>query len=467
MKKPLNVLAASLIVGSVFVSSISPVFAETEEEGFATIPEENTPQPSQPKDDLPPLDTGRGVTRFTDVPSKTELAYAVQFLDENGIARGYTKDYQTVFGVSDPIKRVDFAVILGTYMAIDTSVPNAGFRDLPARAVRIVSALKARGITSGKTATYFGAGDSITRGEAVVMLYNAFKDYFDDSMTIKNPFTDATARYAEPVRVLHGAGIIKGINGTKFGTNDNITRGQFAMLMYRIFEQERKLRSEEKSGFVAFGDSNTQGKYFESQFPEYLDKQWTDQVASVYGDGLEEPVYNAGVRGEETNDGLKRFKKEVLDVNPKYVTIMFGINDALLYKGQPQVSKEEFKQNLIYMVEQLDIRGIKPVLMTNTPVVQQTYYDLQLASGSNIAPSYAKLGGLRNWINSYNDIIREVAEDRYVSLVDVHNILVGKAGGSTDTALIKSGLLDDVTGIHMTPKANDIVAEAVKEVLSK
>ncbi|WNS79429.1 GDSL-type esterase/lipase family protein [Domibacillus sp. DTU_2020_1001157_1_SI_ALB_TIR_016] len=465
MKKPYKVLATALLAGTTFASTITPVFAEDPSD----LVDPATDSVKEPvSDELPPIDTGRGVTRFTDVPPKTELAYAVQFLDENGIAKGYTKGYQTVFGVNDPIKRVDFAVILGTYMAIDTNVPKAGFRDLPTRAVGIVSALKARGITSGKTATSFGAADNITRGEVVVMLYNAFKDYFDDSTTFKNPFTDATDRYAEPVRVLHGAGIIKGINSTKFGTNDKITRGQFAMLMYRIFEQERKLRNEEKSGFVAFGDSNTSGSYFESQYKTYINKKWTDQVATVYGNGMDYTFYNKGNSGDETEEGLLRFKEDVLDAKPEYVTIMFGINDALLKpNGEPQVSKEEFKQNLTYMLEQLSVRGIKVVLMTNTPVVDKTYYDLELKNGRTVAPLYANKGGLRSWINSYNDVIRKVAEDRYVPLVDVNNILVAKAGGATDTALIKSGLLDDVTGIHMTPKANDIVAEAVKQALSK
>lgn len=464
MKKPYKVLATALLAGTMFASSMTSAFAEG---GIAVIPEENTPQPYQPyqpveANDLPPLDEGRGVTQFTDVPAKTELAYAVQFLLENGIAQGYGE----TFGVNQPIKRVDFAVILGTFMPLDTNnVPNAGFRDLPARAKTIVSTLKHNGITNGKTATLFGAADSITRGEAAIMLHNAYKDYFDDDA--KSPFTDVSSRYETAVRVLSGADIIKGISGTKFGTDNNITRGQFALLIYRINKYEQEMRKEAKAGFVAFGDSNTSGSYYGEQYDDYSDEQWTDQVAAVYGDGLEEVVYNAGVSGDTTDKGLKRFKKKVLDVKPKSVTIMFGINDALLYKGKPQVSKEQFRKNLLYMINQLGMRDIDVVLMTNPPVIEKTYYDLQLENASNVASSYAKLGGLRNWINSYNDIIREVANERPLPLVDVHNILVEKAGGATDSALIKSGLLDDVTGIHMTPKANDIIAAEVKAKLAK
>ncbi|WP_050182784.1 GDSL-type esterase/lipase family protein [Domibacillus robiginosus] len=459
MKKPFNVLATTLIAGTVFASSISPVFAE--DDGIAVISEENMPQPSQPTEtnDL------RGVTQFKDVPAKTELAYAVQYLNDSGIAKGYGE----TFGVNDPIKRVDFAVMLGMYMPLYTSdSPKSGFRDLPVRAEYIVSALKYIGVTNGKTATLFGAEDSITRGEAAIMLYNAFKDYFDPAEDIPAPFTDLSSRYEEAVRVLNKAGIIKGINNTKFGTNNSITRGQVAMLIHRIYKHEQRLRAEAKSGFVAFGDSNTSGSYYGLQYPEYLDEQWADQVAAVYGAGLKEDEYNAGFSGNTTKQGLDRFKAEVLDVKPHSVTIMFGMNDALLKpNGEPQVSKEDFRKNLTYMINQLRERDIEVVLMTNPAVIEKTYYASELSKGRDVASSYTKLGGLRAWINSYNDIIRKLAKERSLPLVDTYNVLFKRAGGGTDPVLIKSGFLDDLTGIHMTPKANDIIAKEVRKILAE
>jgi lysophospholipase L1-like esterase len=450
MRKTYNVLAITLLAGVVFVSSISPAFAEE--------------TPSVEYSTEFPFVLEKGLTHFTDVKAGTDLAEAVQFLYNNGFAQGYGE----TFGVNTPIKRVDFAVILGTYMALDTNVPKASFRDLPTRASGIVSALQHKGIVNGITTTYFGSGENITRGAAALMLHNAFKDYFHNSDGLKIPFTDVSSRYEEAVRVLYGSEIIKGINNTKYGTSANITRGQMALFIHRIYEYQQMIKNEAKSGFVAFGDSNTSGSYFGAQFPESLGKKWTDQVAAVYGDGLEQDVYNAGFSGDQTKEGLARFQEEVLDVKPQSVTIMFGINDALLKdNGQPQISKEEFKDNLMNMVTKLRARQIKVVLMTNTPVVEKTYYDLVLKNGRNIPPLYTSKSGLRNWINSYNDIIRQVANEQAVPLVDTHNILVEKAGGATDSALIKSGFLDNLTGIHMTPKANDVIAIEVKEVLAK
>ncbi|MCM3790332.1 GDSL-type esterase/lipase family protein [Domibacillus indicus] len=437
MKKPLNILAATLLAGTIFSSSISPAFAEDP-------------------------------TPFTDV-NGTEYSKAVEFLYDNGITKGISA---TKFGVRDPITRVNAAVILGKYLNVDQSNPNipkSGFRDLPPRAVNIVSFLKYNGIMNGKTDTYFGAGDNITRGEAAIMLYRAFGYQLPDADGTTS-FTDISPRYERAVQALVNKGVILGINDTKFGTNDPLTRGQLALLMYRIslLPPYSPLPAEEKHGFVAFGDSNTEGFYFEKQFPESLGNKWTDQVAAVYGEGINSTIYNAGVRGNTTEQGAVRFKEKVLDVNPKAVTIMFGINDALLLdNGQPQVSKVIFKQNLTSMVFQLKARDIEVVLMTNPPVIEGIYYNSQIVTkNKNIAPLYTDKDGLRNWINSYNDIIRQVAKDQGVPLVDVHNILVEKAGGATDYLLGSSGLLDDKTGIHMTPKANDIIAEHVKNKLS-
>lgn len=98
---------------------------------------------------------------FTDVSAK--YAEAVGFLTENG-AQGLT---ERTFGVNEEIKRVDAAVLIANTLQLDTDkAPESGFTDVPKRAQGAVNALKAQGITSGKTNTSFGSANSITRGEA-------------------------------------------------------------------------------------------------------------------------------------------------------------------------------------------------------------------------------------------------------------------------------------------------------------
>ncbi|MCM3790603.1 GDSL-type esterase/lipase family protein [Domibacillus indicus] len=454
MKKPLNVLAASLVAGTVLTSSLSPAFTEN-----AQAATENN---------LSPLNAKAASVSFTDTEG-TRYEEAVAFLYESGIINGFP---DLTFGVNQPVKRVDAAVILGKYMGLHAKYPNppvSGFTDVPERAALYVSALKAAGVVNGKTTTEFGSGSNITRGEAAIMLYNALKHSLDTNNE-PTPFTDVKGtRYEEAVRALTDPGIIAGITKTSYGSSASITRGALALLIHRAYQYQQSLFNEEKSGFIAFGDSNTSGSYFQADYPEYQDHKWTDQVAALYSQDMEADVYNAGYSGNTTEQGMKRFKTEVLDLNPGIVSIMFGINDALIPPNgtQPQVSKETFKQNLTSMIAQLRARNAQVILMTNPPAVEETYYTSQLAKHPHIASKYAGKGGLRKWIDSYNDIIRQVAREQAVPLVDVYDLLIDEVGAETDAAIIKSGLIDEKVGIHLTPKSNDIVAQAVKEVLSE
>ncbi|RKY23182.1 MAG: hypothetical protein DRP79_09625, partial [Planctomycetota bacterium] len=75
---------------------------------------------------------------------------------------------------------------------------------------------------------------------------------------------------------------------------------------------------------------------------------------------LEWKVINAGVGGNTTDDALKRIDADVLDHNPDYVTIMFGVNDASLLsfpdfreRHEPRVPLDRFERNLETIIEKI------------------------------------------------------------------------------------------------------------------
>ena len=87
---------------------------------------------------------------------------AVEFLQTKGIQG----KLDGTFGTHENITRQDAAIFVAKALELDTEkAPNAGFTDVNPRAVGAVNALKAAGITKGKSATTFGGGDLITRGE--------------------------------------------------------------------------------------------------------------------------------------------------------------------------------------------------------------------------------------------------------------------------------------------------------------
>lgn len=109
-------------------------------------------------------------------------------------------------------------------------------------------------------------------------------------------------------------------------------------------------------------------------------------------------VLNAGVDGDTLFGGLRRLRRDVLRHAPDLATIAFGLND--LYMGAPLL---EFRQNLNEMVVKIKHSNCRPVLLTT---IQP-------------AVSVAFLGGESPEL--YNEIIRNIAEQQEVLLLDVWN----------------------------------------------
>nr|WP_295974420.1 S-layer homology domain-containing protein [uncultured Bacillus sp.] len=164
---------------------------------------------------------------FKDVEKRYQPA--IEYLVSKGI-KGTSAD---TFGTYDFIKRVDAAVILAEVIGMDIeNAPASGFTDVPGRAVKHVNALKAAGITNGKSATSFGAQDLITRGELAVWIEQAFKLQVDAENAVL-PFDDVAKQYAQSVAALVSNGVTNGTSATTFGTYDNAKRGDYAIFMYR------------------------------------------------------------------------------------------------------------------------------------------------------------------------------------------------------------------------------------------
>ncbi|OZI13478.1 bifunctional metallophosphatase/5'-nucleotidase [Bacillaceae bacterium SAS-127] len=158
---------------------------------------------------------------------------AVDYLVSNKITEGMT---DTTFGTALSIKRVDAAVMLAKALKLDIdNVEDSGFTDVPARAKVYVNALKKAGIVDGKTATTFASDQNITRGEAALMLAKAYDLKGDNANT---PFTDVGSHYKDAVGALVKHEITSGKTTTSYGTNDDIKRGEYAIFLYKLSKLE-------------------------------------------------------------------------------------------------------------------------------------------------------------------------------------------------------------------------------------
>ncbi|MCH1625103.1 S-layer homology domain-containing protein [Ferdinandcohnia quinoae] len=161
---------------------------------------------------------------FSDVAPKYNDA--VNFLGTKGI-EGFS---DTKFGTDLNIKRVDAAVMVAKVLGLDVNAaPASGFKDVPSRAVKYVNAIKAAGITSGKTPTQFDADSQITRGELAIWIQKGF----DLKGSGELNFKDVNPRYVDAVKALVSNGITNGVSATEFGVDQPAKRGDFAIFLHK------------------------------------------------------------------------------------------------------------------------------------------------------------------------------------------------------------------------------------------
>ncbi|OCA88952.1 5'-nucleotidase C-terminal domain-containing protein [Pseudobacillus wudalianchiensis] len=167
---------------------------------------------------------------FKDVPAR--YTEAVAYLTNNGITKGLSPSQ---FGTNVSISRVDAAIQLAAALGIDPqgTYKNAGFKDVPKRGQWAVNALAEKGIISGKAAGLFGAYDAITRNETARLISLAYKLTIDETVK-KTPFTDVNAQWAKYVDALVKSGVTEGKTSSRFGADDHLQRGEWALFLYRL-----------------------------------------------------------------------------------------------------------------------------------------------------------------------------------------------------------------------------------------
>lgn len=164
-------------------------------------------------------------TNFTDVNSNYKEA--VDYLVAHNITNGVTS---TEFGTTQNIKRGDAAVFIAR--ALGLNIDNAkdqGFKDLNNRVKGAVNAIVAEGIASGKTKESFAPDQNITRQEMAKMLVNAYEL---SNETTAN-FKDVNSNWIGYVSALKENNITLGKTETTFAPEANLTRGEFALFMFR------------------------------------------------------------------------------------------------------------------------------------------------------------------------------------------------------------------------------------------
>lgn len=120
-----------------------------------------------------------------------------------------------------------------------------------------------------------------------------------------------------------------------------------------------------------------------------------------------------GISGQTTSEMLVRFRRDVIDLHPKYVVIMAGTNDLALNNGF--IEQENILGNIISMCELAKANKIKPVLCSVLP-----------SAGFGWRPQAGNPSGK---IIELNAMIREYAKSAHIKYVDYHSVLKDEGNG--------------------------------------
>ena len=160
------------------------------------------------------------------------------------------------------------------------------------------------------------------------------------------------------------------------------------------------------------------------------------------------------MNGDITTQALRRLDRDVLRHRPDYVTIMFGVNDAGYFRPNgpvgdtPRVSADDFERNLRTIVERVVSVESKPVLVT--PVPMSKYYWLA------DLPPY-KEHGLNYLVDAYADIVRRLAIELCIPLIDPHRLF-------TDDPSTQEFVPD---GVHPDKRGQRLIADLFVETFSR
>lgn len=139
---------------------------------------------------------------------------------------------------------------------------------------------------------------------------------------------------------------------------------------------------------------------------------WARKDADFFSDNN---YVGRGISGQTTSHMLVRFRRDVIDLNPKFVVILAGTNDIARNNGD--ITLENIMGNIISMCELAKANGIRPVLCSVLPAAAYSWRP-ELKPADDII--------------RLNAMIRDYADDNRISYVDYHSVLKDEADGLPD-----------------------------------
>lgn len=172
---------------------------------------------------------------FGDIADVDWASDAITALYLKGIVNG---DGNGSFNPNGLVTREQFAKMLVISLGIETDGAVCNFTDAQnGWYTPYIAAASKCGIINGTGNNMFGTGENITREDMAVMVYNAFlyKEYaLSSDRSDFKDFANVSDYAAEAVKKLAGEGVLNGSDDGNFLPNDNTTRAEAAVVINTI-----------------------------------------------------------------------------------------------------------------------------------------------------------------------------------------------------------------------------------------
>ncbi|MBB5358020.1 lysophospholipase L1-like esterase [Rhodanobacter sp. ANJX3] len=178
-----------------------------------------------------------------------------------------------------------------------------------------------------------------------------------------------------------------------------------------------------------------------------------DSITDLWGHSADvffpgKPYINRGIGGQTTSQMLLRFRQDVIDLHPRVVVLLGGVND-LATTPEP-AALTTIEGNLSSMAELARANGIKVVMSSLTPVSNF------LIPTQTTAHPPQKILELNEWIKSYARKQHFIYADYYSALLDANH--------SMKRSLSFDGLHPNAAGYAvMTPLAQRAIDQALAQ----
>jgi len=195
---------------------------------------------------------------------------------------------------------------------------------------------------------------------------------------------------------------------------------------------------------ICFGDSITQASDCSEgdRWPTVLQIALDDWRVNQY------KVYNRGVGGDTTANGLARFADDILPLLPGVLLVEFGINDCnhAAWRRVPAVGVEEYKKNLREFHRVCRAQKGVCVFIVNHPLSRAR---IPQGNGRTLHAN----------LLPYNAAVRVLGADLKTPLIDLPAMIQERR--------IRLTALVQEDGIHLTAQGNHLYAAMVFDCLQE